>query len=577
MKAVERSGRAGPPVGLLLRQAPVLRLTVAASTVLGLVAAASLVVQALAIADLLAGAMPGAMPGAGQGHVGRDLWWLAVAAAVRAVCALAGEVVAGVGSSVAKAQMRAGLVRAVLHGGSAGGVDPAEVAAVAGRGMDSLEVYTGRCLPGLLIGGLAPLALAVAVGLLDWVSGLIVLVAIALFPLFGALVGRASMALARDRWAEVEQLGRRVADIFQGLPVLRALGRSGAQRSQIARANESLRQASMATLRLAFLSALVLDTLASVSVALVAVPLGLRLLDGSMRLPAALAVLIVSPEVFLPLRRASAQFHESTEGLAAAGRLCDLAGSSQMAASPGGGRLPGIGAVALDNVVVRFPGRDRPVLDGAGLVVEGGQTVALVGPNGAGKSTIMALLLGFVPPSSGAVMVGGTRLEDLDLAWWREHVTYLPERPSLLAATLADNLRLARRDASAGQMEEALRRAGGAGLLASLPDGLDTVLGEGGRPVSAGERQRIALARVFLRPASLYLLDEPTVHLDRDAERMVVEELRRELEDRAALVVTHRPAALVLADRVVHLDRGSLSPAADGFAVAEPVGTGGRS
>lgn len=570
-----RAGRrGGPPVGRLLRHAPVLRLSVAGSTILGLLSTASLVLQAVAIADLLAGAMPGA----GHGHTGRDLLWLGAGAAVRAACALAAEVVAGLGSAVAKAQIREGLVRSLVGGyGRPAQMDPAQAAAVAGRGVDSLEVYVGRCLPGLIVGVLAPLGLALAVGLLDWISGLIVLSAIALFPVFGALVGRASMALARHHWDQVESLGRRVADVFQGLPVLRALGRSRAQRAQIARANQALQEANMATLRLAFLSALVLDTLASVSVALVAVPLGLRLLDGSMRLSAALAVLIISPEVFLPLRRASAQFHESTEGLAAATRLFQVTGTGG-SGSPGAPdlrcpcALPEAGppGIVLKDVLVGFPERERPVLDRASLAVAPGERVALLGPNGAGKSTVMALILGFTPPGNGSVLVSGRELASLDPKGWLERVTYLPERPTLLAATLEENLRLASPHASRTAMIGALERAGGAELLGSLPQGLDTVLGEGGRPVSAGERQRIALARVFLRPAGLYLLDEPTVHLDAETERLVVEELRSELQGRTALIVTHRPGPAGLAHRKVVLDRGRFVPA-EGTSAGNPL------
>jgi ABC-type transport system involved in cytochrome bd biosynthesis fused ATPase/permease subunit len=364
-----------------------------------------------------------------------------------------------------------------------------------------------------------------------------------------------------------------VADLFQGLPALRAFGRTAVQRERIMSANEALRSSSSKVLRVAFLSALVLDTLGSFSVALVAVPLGLRLLNGSVRLSSALAVLVVAPEVFLPLRRASAEFHESTEGLAAAARALALIGPPALALGTGGGEPPDPREVTvrLCSVTVGFPARDAPVLAGASLVIDPGETVVLVGQSGAGKSTVISLLLGFIAPCSGSVIAGGQDLARFDPDQWRRHLTYLPEHPTLLAGTLAENLRLANAAATEAELAEALARAGAVDLLARLPHGLATPIGEGGRPVSAGERQRIALARVFLRPRSLYLLDEPTVHLDRDGEAGVLEALRSELAGRSALIVSHRPAVLSLADRVVVLADGKLAPLGSGQ-MAEVLG-----
>jgi ABC-type transport system involved in cytochrome bd biosynthesis fused ATPase/permease subunit len=438
----------------LVVQLPVVRRTVTASAAVGLVSTATVVVQAVALAHLLAGAMPGAHPGDRL----TAFVALGAAAAVRGLAALVGETLAHLGATKAKADLRAQLVGAALArapSGDAGG--PGDLATVAGRGLDALDVYIGRCLPDLVLAVVAPLALAVAVGVLDWISGVIVVTAIVLFPVFGALVGRASLALAGNRWRQVEGLGRHITDVFEGLPILRAFDRTAEQRRRIETAGEALREASLSTLRTAFLSALVLDTLASVSVALLAVPLGLRLLNGTVGLPAALAVLIVAPEVFLPLRRASAEFHESTEGLAALGQAMALIGPgdpSGVGRAPRGERrlreIPDPVRVPVELRAVRFEvtGRHDPILDGADLTIAPGETVVVVGPNGTGKSTVAALLLGFVQPSRGAVTVGGVDLADLDPASWRERVTYLPERPALLGRTLAENLRLADPEAS---------------------------------------------------------------------------------------------------------------------------------
>lgn len=561
------AGASAPFDRRLVRAVPTVRVVVVVSVGLGLVSTGAVVVQAMALAGLLAGAMAGA----GAADPSADFIWLGGAVVVRAAAALAGEIVARVGAAGGKADLRTMLLDASLASAPVGeGPAPGALAVLAGRGLDALDVYLARALPDLVLGAVAPIALVVAVGALDWISACVLVVAVALFPVFAALVGRASMSLAAHRWRQVESLGDQVADVFAGLPILRALGRSRAQRDGIARASEALRAASQHTLRVAFLSGLVLDTLASVAVALVAVPLGLRLLEGTVPLSHALGVLIVAPEVLVPLRRASAEFHESTEGLAAADAAFGAIGAAQRTrdtarlAERAARQAPGLASapVALRAVRVTFPGRSEPVLDKATLVIHPGETVALVGANGAGKSTVASLLLGFGSPTSGSVRVGETDLGDVDPLEWRRRIAYLPERPVILGASLADNLRLAHPAASDAELVRVLGDVGALEFVAGLAEGLDTRLGEGGRPTSAGERQRIALARVLLRPASLYVLDEPTVHLDVEGEDAVLRALARALGGASALIVTHRPQALCLADRVVELRHGRFAPRA---------------
>ena len=594
----------GPVDRRLLHQAAVRR-TVAVSVAIGMVSAATVAVQAIALATLLAGAMGGTVE-----HPLASILWLAGAVAVRGLCALATEVSAARGAEGAKDELRRSLVSAALVPAAGGnGMGAGDVATLAGRGLDALDAYVGRCLPDLLLAAVVPLGLVVVIGALDWVSAIIVVAAVALFPVFGVLAGGSSTRVARRRWTQVEAFGRAIADVFEGLPVLKAYGRSARQRERIAEAADGLRRASLSTLRVAFISALVLDTLASVSVAIVAVPLGLRLLSGSLRLAPALAVLIIAPEVFLPLRRASAEFHESTEGLAAARRAMDVIAGDGMArpeartVSHGGAAVrpaaageaghplitavaapargpegrarrpedPARVPVALRHVSLRLPGRAEPVLEGACLTIQPGEIVVLVGPNGAGKSSTLSLLLGFATPTLGSVRVDGVDLRDLDLEAWRRRLSFLSERPCLLAESLAANLRLGAPGASDDRLVAALTQVGAAELLERLPGGLDASLGEGGRSVSAGERQRIALARALLRPASLHLLDEPTAHLDDLTEATVVAALREALTGRSALIVTHRPAVIELADRVVRLDLGRFAPARQ-MASADRVG-----
>ena len=287
-------------------------------------------------------------------------------------------------------------------------------------------------------------------------------------------------------------------------------------------------------------------------------------------------MLIVAPEVFLPLRRASAEFHESTEGLAAVARAMALIGPGQPAAGdaapparrparPGGepdlSPIPAGCRWSCARCGSRFPDGPSRCSPAPTSPSRRARVVVVVGPNGAGKSTVVSLLLGFFTPSRGAVLAGGEDLRDLDLAAWRRRLAYLPEHPALLGRTLAENLRLANPSAADDELCAALAAAAAPELAGSLPAGLATRLGDGGRPVSAGELQRIALARMLLRPASLYLLDEPTVHLDEASEAAVITGLARALGGRSALVVSHRPAVASLADRVVTLRGGRFVPA----------------
>ena len=544
----------------LLRE-PAVRRALTASVVCGLVSAAAVVVQAVALARLLASAM-----GSTAVTPLPTILGIAGSALVRAMCAALAEVMGARGAEAAKSSLRAKLLAATVSRAGGGRATAGEIAAVAGRGIESLDPFIRRCVPDLVLAAAVPAGLLVVIGAIDWLSAVILAAVLGLFPVFGMLVGASSNDLARRRWSQVEAFGRQIADVFEGLPLLRALGHSARQRERVRQAGAALEAASLSTLRVAFLSALVLDTLASVSVALVAVPLGVRLLTGSVSLSVALAVLIVAPEVLIPLRRATAEFHESTEGLAAAHSALSITDDADGGAAVLPGCLmpdPRNVPVALRHVRVERARRAHPVLDDMSLTLRPGEHVVLMGPNGAGKSTIIELLLGFLEPSKGAVRIGDRDLRAADLDAWRRRLAYLPEHPTLLAASLADNLRLGSPGASPEDLARVLDSVNASHLLASLPQGLGTALGDGGRAVSMGERQRVAVARLLLRDASLYLLDEPTAHLDASTEGRVIDALEQRLRGRSAVIVTHSYEVLRLADRVLTLYDGRLKPACD--------------
>jgi ABC-type transport system involved in cytochrome bd biosynthesis fused ATPase/permease subunit len=317
----------------------------------------------------------------------------------------------------------------------------------------------------------------------------------------------------------------------------------------------------MRTLRIAFLSSFVLEIVGTLSVALVAVPAGLRLLSGSLDLRVALLVLLLAPEAYLPLRVLGTRFHAAAEGRAVLDQvnatLGDTAGPGPAAGPPAGYGAPSArrpaGRIEVERIVVRYGDDGAPALDGFSLTVEPGERVALAGPSGAGKSTLLQAVLGFVALESGRILVDGTDLTELDLDAWRHRVAYVPQRPHLFAGTVADNIRLGRPDAGEDAVRAAAEAAAAHAFIAALPGGYGTELGERGLGLSTGQRQRIAIARAYLMDAPIVVMDEPTARLDLAAEAAVTEAARRLLAGRTALLVAHRPALLSVADRVVHL------------------------
>jgi thiol reductant ABC exporter CydD subunit len=339
------------------------------------------------------------------------------------------------------------------------------------------------------------------------------------------------------------------------MTTLRVFGRAKAQVRAVGEVTDAYRRRVMGTLRRAFLSSLVLELVASVSVALIAVGIGIRLLGGHISLRTSLFVLVLAPEAYLPLRQVAAEYHASAEGASAAAqvfaRLDDPpAARAQGVVVP----APAPAEIVVDDVSYTYPGRDQPALRSASLVVHPGEVLAVTGPSGCGKSTLIAILLGMLQPTDGAVHVGDVDLTAVDADAWRSRIAWVPQRPHLFAGTLADNIRLGKRTAGPGELLQAATAAGLAPLLARLPRGLATELGDLGAGLSAGERQRVALARAFVRDARLLLLDEPTANLDGRTEAEVLEAVERLSVGRTVLVVAHRPALVALADRVVELE-----------------------
>ena len=563
----------------LLRVARATRSYLVTTVTCGVVAAGLVIAQATLLADIIARVFYGADLGAVQGA----LLGLAVVLAARAGLAGAQEALAHHASIRVKAQLREALLaRAVALGPRwLAGERSGELATLSLRGVDALDGYFARYLPALVLAAIVPTVVLVQLAVADTIAFVTVALTLPLIPLFMVLVGLATQHRTRKQWRRLEILGHHFLDLVQGLPTAKVFGRAKSQAVAVRRVADEHRQATMGTLRLAFLSSFVLELLAMLSVALVAVGIGLRLVNGELGLETALLVLILAPEAYLPLRQVGAQFHASAEGLAAAERV--FAVLETPVSSPGGREpVPDLrrSTIRVDDVTVAYDGRDRPALDALTIALRPGEVVAVVGPSGAGKSTLLAALLGFVAPDTGRIRIGSVDLATVDIDAWRASVSWLPQRPSLLAGTIEDNVRLGRPEATADDVRQALRAAN-ADFVSALPEDARTPLGEGGAGLSVGQRRRIALARALLRDAPVLLLDEPTAGLDADTEAETVHRLRDRVRSRTAVVVTQRPAVLALADRVVDLgevatqlsapDHAGASPGADNSTRAEPV------
>jgi ATP-binding cassette, subfamily C, bacterial CydD len=485
----------------LTREVPAARRYLAACGFLAIVSAVAIVVQAVAIGrGVTAGFLEHRVDSA-------SLVALAVASLVRGLAGWAFESGGVYAAGRTLSTLRLRLLRAVVRGrpGGLGALRPGDVVGAALDGADALEPYFARFLPQLALGVVVPPVLLAWVFWHDLTSGFVLLLTVPLIPIFGILIGRATERATMGRVRALATLSTHFLDVVHGLPTLRAYRRSRAQVETIARYTDDYRRATMATLRIAFLSAFALELAASLGTAVVAVELGIRLVDGGIGLAPALTILVLAPELYAPLRNASAQFHASADGLAATTRifeLIDLEPPAPVSVVP----VPLDGTLRLDDVAVAYPGRG-PVLAGVDLVLERGEKVAILGPSGAGKSTMLNLVLRFLEPTTGRVQFAGVDLAETDPDEWRSRLAWVPQRPVLVAGHL-----------------------------------------------SAGERRRAAIERALGRDAPIMLLDEPTAHLDAASAKAVIDTLG-ELQQ-TMLVVTHDARLAGVVDRVLELRGG---------------------
>lgn len=526
---------------------------------------------------------------------------IALAFLVRGLLAWTSEVVAFRASARVKEELRQAVLGEVMGRGPTGpaGQDPGGIAVLVTRGIDGLDGYFARYLPQLVLAVIVPVAVLLTVLRQDLLSTLIIAVTLPLIPVFMILVGLYTRGRVERQWSTLERLSGHFLDLVAGLPTLKAFGRARAQARAIERIGDRYRTTTMGVLRVAFLSSLVLELLASLSVALVAVSIGLRLAEGQLTYAVALFVLLLAPEAYLPLRLVGQHFHAAAEGLGAAERLFGLlavsphplTGPSVTAPDHGAvhdGRLVGeVIAVRVEELSVVYGAGPRPALARTTMEARPGTITVLLGPSGGGKSTLLNAMMGFVPAASGRIIVEGTggpldltRCASADWARWRRRVGWVPQRPRLVGARaqdsatirevvelglcgLADDRRLSR----AGMDERiwvALEQAGVAAEIEALPDGLDSMVDVDGQGLSVGQVQRVAIARALVREPAVLLLDEPTAALDGPSEAVVLTALS-DAADRGAIVivVAHRPAILGVATQLVRIEPARATRSAD--------------
>lgn len=549
--------------GFLKAQKPVavrpLRLAIAAGMGAGLL----VILQAWLVATIITATLFGK---AGLEGVSSQLMLLPIVFVLRAVLSYIGETAAFSAAAVVKRDVRARLLDHVLALGPVrlGGQETGALAAAITDGTAAIEPYYARYLPAASLTAMLPAVILLFIFPNDWLSGLILLITAPLIPLFMILIGEGAEKLNQRQWSRLVRMSGHLLDVIQGLTTLKMFNASKRAGQAVSTMAEGYRRDTMSVLRVAFLSSLALEFLATVAIAMVAVLIGFRLLWGEMTFFHGFLILLLAPEFYAPLRALGAHYHARMEAIGAAEKIVALLDI------PVPGDKPVSGVIAADKppritfeqVSVTFAD-GRQGLDQVSFEIASGEAIALVGPSGAGKSTILNLIAGFISPTAGRILADGVPLEDIDIGAWRGRIAMLTQRPHLFSASVLDNIAMAPgaqhdRATMLSAAAAAARQAHADAVIDRLALGYDTIIGDGGAGLSGGEVQRVALARAFHRQPGLVLLDEPTAHLDRATEAVVLNATQRLIEGRTSLTIAHRLETIRAASRILVFDKGRL-------------------
>lgn len=432
------------------------------------------------------------------------------------------------------------------------------------QAVDALDAFYSQYMPQIIIALVLPIGILSVVFPLDLLSAIILLLTAPLIPVFMVLIGRTTEALTRRQFSAFSRMSAFFLDTIRGLAELKNLGQSQNHAARLDQVSERYRDATLKVLRISFLSALVLELAATLSVAVIAVQIGIRLLYGQIEFHQAFFLLIIAPEFYLPLRQLGARFHSAQNAVSAARRIFEILDQPDL-------ENPTIEIsreilpedlftspfdIRFENVSFAYHGRETDAVSSVSFILKSGETTAVVGLNGSGKSTLAALLLRFIQPDTGRILYNGFDIQYIPVQKWRAGIAWLDQQPILFNDSLRNNLHLSNPDATEEQMVQAVKNSQLAEVISSLPNGYDTLIGENAFRLSGGQAQRLGLSRAFLKNAPLMILDEPTSHLDAILENELEESLAKLHANRTCLIIAHRKATAISADQVVYMQNG---------------------
>lgn len=544
----------------LLKYAKATKSFLAFSAVNGLVNTALIILQALLLGGLLVDIYLG---GKELADVIGDLYLLGAVFLARALSAWLSDVFATRASNKAKSQLRTAVISKTLELGPVwvSSRQSADLATLSTQGLNALDTFFSRYLPQIFLAVAIPLTVGITVLTQDLLSAVIIGLTIPLIPFFMALVGIYSKNKVDRQWNSLQALSGHFLDLVQGLPTLKVFNRAKRQADAIAAVGDEYRSATMGVLRVSFLSSLVLELISTLSIALVAVSIGLRLVNGSMNLREGLIVLFLVPEAYIPLRQLGAQFHAVVDGMGAADRMFEILEAPTTSTS--GTLKPVISSpieIAVDQVSYSYPKSELIALSPISFTARSGQLTAIKGTSGSGKSTLVNLLLGFAKCASGSIKLNHQDISDLDLDYLRSHISYFPQSPWLPYGTVRQAIQMANPSASDQDIISALEKVGlSVTSSTDLPNGLDTRL-TASTGLSMGQRRRIALARAIIQNRPIFILDEPTASLDGKTEELINSTIQNLVtEGKCVIAIAHRPHLVINADQVIEVKEPEFS------------------